>query len=112
MALFAAGFGLFHLLFTLGSFLGLVKRHLFKGRSINLKKYGEKDSWAVVTGGSDGIGFAIAQQLAREGFNICIIARNQEKMQAKLSEIEKNAPVKTKCVVCDFGQVSTLTAYD
>ncbi len=34
------------------------------------------DSWALITGGSDGIGLGFAQELAKLGFNICIIARN------------------------------------
>ena len=36
-----------------------------------------------MTGGSDGIGYAICQKLALDGFNICIIARNEEKMNRK-----------------------------
>ena len=42
-------------------------------------------SWAVITGGSDGIGFAMAKNLAvNSNFNICIIGRNAEKMKQKL----------------------------
>ena len=37
-------------------------------------------SWAVVTGGSDGIGLAMAKKLANEGFNICIISRTESKI--------------------------------
>ena len=38
-------------------------------------------SWAVVTGGSDGIGLAMAKELAVESlFNICIVGRNESKM--------------------------------
>ena len=42
------------------------------------------NSWAVVTGGSDGIGLAISKKLAREGFNICIVSRTQSKIEEKL----------------------------
>jgi short-subunit dehydrogenase len=41
----------------------------------------------VVTGGSDGIGFEICQQLAKQGFNICIVARNKNKIEEKLKLI-------------------------
>lgn len=53
------------------------------------KKYGNKHqkSWAVVTGGSDGIGLAICKKLANEGFNICIISRNKENIEKALEEI-------------------------
>ena len=33
---------------------------------------------AIVTGGSRGIGFAIARQLARDGFNLAIIGMRDE----------------------------------
>lgn len=54
-------------------FLHLVLLHLCKGPA-NLSTY---NRWALITGGSDGIGFAIAKDLANNGFNICIIARNE-----------------------------------
>lgn len=44
-------------------------------------------SWAVVTGGSDGIGLEMAKKLAREGFSICLVARNEDKMKEKIAEI-------------------------
>lgn len=46
--------------------------------------YGLGDTWAVVTGGSDGIGEQFCLQLAQKGFNICIISRNKSKMIEKL----------------------------
>ena len=49
---------------------------------------GEVDrSWAVVSGGSDGIGLAMCKQLAEDGFNICIISRTESKINEKLDEI-------------------------
>lgn len=46
-------------------------------------------SWAVVTGGSEGIGLAIAKKLAQQGFNIVIIARSTEKLRIAREEILK-----------------------
>ena len=42
-------------------------------------RYG-KGSWALVTGGTDGIGLEMAKELARLGFNIINVARNSEKL--------------------------------
>lgn len=44
---------------------------------------------AVVTGGSMGIGFAIAEALAREGAQVVITARNQNTLDQAVSKIEK-----------------------
>lgn len=33
--------------------------------------------WAVVTGGSDGIGQGFCEELAKLGFNICVISRTK-----------------------------------
>ncbi len=42
---------------------------------------------AIVSGGSDGIGRAIAHKLASEGAHVIICARNQEKLNQVLNEI-------------------------
>lgn len=47
------------------------------------KNYAERygpNTWAVVTGGSDGLGLGFCEELAAIGFNICMIARNKNKM--------------------------------
>lgn len=49
-----------------------------------MARYGSKSgkkSWAVVTGGSDGIGEEFCKELARRGFNICMVGRNTKKME-------------------------------
>jgi NAD(P)-dependent dehydrogenase (short-subunit alcohol dehydrogenase family) len=42
---------------------------------------------AIVTGGSRGIGKAIARELAREGVDIAIVARNREALEATAQEL-------------------------
>src|ERR1700722_6434195 len=48
---------------------------------------GLKGKRAIVTGGSRGIGKAIARQLAEEGADVVIAARNKEQLRATATEI-------------------------
>ncbi|GBN44323.1 Very-long-chain 3-oxoacyl-CoA reductase-A [Araneus ventricosus] len=59
-------------------------------------------NWAVVTGGSDGIGKAYAEELAARGFDICLISRNVEKLNSAAKEIEENYQVSVKTISIDF----------
>src|SRR5918994_3447283 len=43
---------------------------------------------AIVTGGSLGIGKAIARELAREGVNVAIVARSKDQLEATARELE------------------------
>jgi short-subunit dehydrogenase len=43
---------------------------------------------AIVTGGSRGIGKAIARELAREGVDVGVVARNQSDLEATARELE------------------------
>ncbi|SPP82258.1 inactive hydroxysteroid dehydrogenase-like protein 1 [Drosophila guanche] len=80
----------------------LIKARWFtdeKERPSLKEKFGE---WAAITGSSDGIGKEYAKELARQGINVVLIARNQEKLQAVVSEIESESKVQTKIVIADF----------
>ena len=48
---------------------------------------GLKGKNAIVTGGSQGIGKAIARELAREGVNVAIVARKKEALEAIAKEL-------------------------
>jgi len=77
------------------------------GATVNWKKLGK---WAVVTGATDGIGKAYAKALAKKGFDIVLISRTPEKLEAVASELGKSYSVQTKTIAIDFtGEV---TIYD
>ncbi|MCA0455947.1 MAG: SDR family NAD(P)-dependent oxidoreductase [Chloroflexi bacterium] len=48
--------------------------------------------WALVTGGSAGIGAAFAWILAERGINLVLIARNPERLEEKAAEIQTQHP--------------------
>jgi 3-oxoacyl-[acyl-carrier protein] reductase len=52
---------------------------------------GIKGKFAIVTGGSHGIGRAIALALADEGCNVAVCARNKERVRETAEEIEAKA---------------------
>src|SRR5258705_13426382 len=49
---------------------------------------GLKGKRALVTGGSLGIGKAIALELAREGVDVAIVARTKDRLEAAARELE------------------------
>ena len=48
---------------------------------------GLQDKHAIVTGGSRGIGKSIARELAREGADVAIVARNKGDLEATAREL-------------------------
>ena len=61
-----------------------------------------KNKVIVITGASSGIGEATAEQFAKKGANLVLVARRKE----KLEQVEKNLskyPIKTLIQVCDVS---------
>ena len=71
----------------------IIKRCYCRSQQDLMAKYGMKGlSYAVVTGGSNGFGLEFCNQLAAQGFNICMISRNKSKIDEKLDEIKQLYP--------------------
>ncbi|HEX6490725.1 MAG TPA: SDR family NAD(P)-dependent oxidoreductase [Gaiellaceae bacterium] len=62
---------------------------------------------AVVTGGSSGIGAAIARTLARRGWRLVLLARNEERVRAVADELAAEFEL---CDVSDREQVERVAA--
>ncbi|QMW01973.1 SDR family oxidoreductase [Spirosoma foliorum] len=50
-----------------------------------VREFGDQNYWAVILGGSSGLGLATAQKLAQHGMNICIVHRTRK---ADLAAVE------------------------
>ena len=84
---------LFLLVIIIKLFAFTVKRCCCRSKQDLIAKYGMKGlSYAVVTGGSNGFGLEFCHQLAEQGFNICMISRNEAKINEKLDEIKQLYP--------------------
>ena len=59
-------------------------------------------SWAVVTGGSTGLGAAFADHLAAEGANVILAARSEDKLEQVAAGLRERHGVETKVVPVDL----------
>ncbi len=62
----------------------------------------------VITGGSSGLGLAMARQLAAKGATVILIARGKEKLETVKAEITKRGG-KTHVFSCDVSNMAAIT---
>lgn len=65
---------------------------------------------AIVCGSTQGIGKASAMELAQLGANVVLVARNEEKLKAVLSELESKQGQHHDYICADFSQPEQLKA--
>jgi short-subunit dehydrogenase len=74
-----------------------------------LSKYGP---WAVVTGASDGIGYAFAEQLAERGFNLVVVARRAGVLTELAQQIPAKHGIKVQVIAADLSTPEGLDELD
>lgn len=97
--------GLHAALVSVATFLAWLHRAFIRpGKDLALR-YG---AWAVVTGATDGIGRALALELARGGLHLVLVGRNPAKLSRVAKEAQTAAPsCKVKSVVFDLAGDAT-----
>lgn len=75
------------------------------------KVKGMKNTWAVVTGGSSGLGVAFAERLAAEGADVWLAARSQDKLRDVADRISGEFGVATRISVVDLSDDEARAAF-
>jgi len=66
------------------------------------------DSWALVTGPTSGIGEAFAQQLAKQGANLVLIGRDQNKLDKTKKNLNEEHGVQIRTLAIDLYQLDAI----
>lgn len=78
----------------------------FKGARM-AERYGP-GSWALITGASDGLGKAFAQDLARHGFSLVLVARTPSKLDRLRDELQASG-TQVRTVAADLSRTDDAT---
>jgi NAD(P)-dependent dehydrogenase (short-subunit alcohol dehydrogenase family) len=65
---------------------------------------------AIVTGGTKGIGRAIAEALLREGMSVCIGARKEKEVEEAVGELSEIGEGRATGAVCDVREAEEVAA--
>lgn len=64
---------------------------------------------ALIAGGSKGIGYAIAEALAKRGYNLILIARNEDTLLAAKNKLEILYPIYVEILAKDLSKETSAT---
>ncbi len=74
--------------------------------TIDVARYGP---WAVVAGGSEGVGASFAEQLAAAGLNLVLVARKPDPLE-RTAEAARAHGVEVRTLAVDLTEVDAITA--
>ncbi|CAM8885945.1 unnamed protein product [Rhodiola kirilowii] len=100
----ATALGLFSLSKLILGFLKFVWVNFLRPPKDLVKIYG---SWALVTGGTNGIGQALAFQLASKGLNLIIVGRDSAQLETTTRMLQKEFKerVEVRCILMDLNEL-------
>ena len=77
----------------------------FYAQMPDLNKYGE-ETYALITGATDGIGKGFCEEFASRGVNIILVSRNQEKLDAVSKELRDKYSILTITHAIDLSKAT------
>ncbi|CAI2375011.1 unnamed protein product [Moneuplotes crassus] len=94
------------------SFLYRTVKEYYLTKQLDLsQRYGE-GTYALITGGANGIGLEYATQLAKMNFNLVIIDLNQEALDKAKEDITNNSSVEVITIQADITKYRAISEYD
>lgn len=60
--------------------------------------------WSLVTGASSGIGAEFAEQLAQKGYNIILVARDENRLRERAENLEQKYGIACEVLVADLSR--------
>jgi short-subunit dehydrogenase len=60
--------------------------------------------WALIAGGSDGIGAAFAHQLAEKGLNLVLVARNRKRLETLKDSLQTGFSISVRTISLDLSR--------
>jgi uncharacterized protein len=67
-------------------------------------------NWALIAGGSKGLGLSIAKKLALRKYNLILIARNQQDLISSRDQLQYDYGILVEILACDLSQPESSTA--
>ncbi len=68
----------------------------------------EPGNYALITGASSGIGLTLAKQLAAKGFDVILVARSVDKLQALATELADQHGIQARVAAADLTQPASI----
>ena len=63
---------------------------------------------ALITGASSGIGKSFAEILAKEGYNLILVARRKQKLDELAETLSKQFSVESTVIVADLSEIEQM----
>lgn len=80
----------------------MLRRFLQRQASDYLQRFGP---WAIVAGGSEGIGAAFAEELAARGFDLVLVAERAEPLEGFARDLASRSSRRVRPLVLDLGEL-------